>query len=111
MADNFLLDAVRGDPVLAQDGARGLIGGGNGEQEMFAADVPVPEPASVVLGLHDDAASFRCEELEHHCPPTRRPYFRWTVCLVTPSRSAMSCQDHPRFRADSTWRISSRSVS
>src|SRR5262249_30529861 len=51
------------------------------------------------------------EALEHHRLPARRPYLRWTVCLVTPRRPAISCQDQPSSRARWTCRSSSRSAS
>ena len=60
--------------------------------------------------IFDDGASIRGEAFEHHRPPIRRPYLRCTVCLVTPSRSAMSCQDQPSSRALWTCRVSSRSA-
>src|SRR6202023_2387299 len=108
--DDLRLDTFGSQALLAQDDARRLVGGGHGEQEMFATDVAVPEPAGVLLGLDDHGAGAIGEALEHHRLPIRRPYFRCTVCLLTPSRLAMSCQDHPSFRAFSIWRNSSRSV-
>src|SRR5262249_58423240 len=62
-------------------------------------------------GLVDDGAGGIGEALEHHRLPVRRPYLRCTVCLVTPSRLAMSCQDQPSSRACWTWSSSSRSAS
>src|SRR5207248_9297797 len=67
------------------------------------------EPAGILLGLDDDVASGVGEALEHHRLPVRRPYLRWTVCLVTPRRLAMSCQDQPSSRA--CWTCSSSSSS
>src|SRR6478672_5373582 len=90
-ADDVRLDVFRGDAPLTQDGAGGLAGGGHGEQEMFAADIAVTETSGVFLGVDDNGAGVLGEALEHHRRPTRRPYLRCTVCLVTPSRSAMSC--------------------
>src|SRR6266516_7816567 len=78
---------------------------------MLAADVVVPEPTGMLLGLDHRAAGVVGEALEHHRLPTRRAYLRCTVCLVTPSRPAISCQDHPSARAFSTWSISSRAMS
>src|SRR5262250_3671414 len=78
---------------------------------MLAANVVVPKPAGVLLGLDDDVASGLGETLEHHRLPVRRPYLRCTVCLVTPRRLAMSCQDQPSSRARWTWSSSSRSAS
>src|SRR5262249_59796799 len=92
-------------------GGRWFAGGGGREQEMLAADIAVPKPAGMLLGLGHHSASLTGEALEHHRLPTRRPYLRCTVCLVTPSRLAISCQDHPSARAFSTWRSSSRSIS
>ena len=53
-ADDLGLHALRGDTVVAQDGGRRFAGGGGGEQEMLAADMAVPQPAGVLLGLNHD---------------------------------------------------------
>ena len=47
-ANDLRLDAPGRDAVLAQDGAGGLAGGGQGEQEVLAAEVGVPESAGVL---------------------------------------------------------------
>ena len=101
-ADDLGLDCLRGDTMLAQDRAHWFAGGSGREQQMLAADIAVSEPAGMVVGLDHHSARLTGEALEHHRLPTRRPYLRCTVCLVTPSRLAMSCQDHPSARAFST---------
>src|SRR5438270_6388601 len=68
----------------------------------------MPEAAGLGLSPDDDVAGGGGEALEHH---RLRPYLRWTVCLVTPRRLAMSCQDQPSSRACWTWSSSSRSAS
>jgi hypothetical protein len=45
---NLLLNALRCDAALAQEGARWLAGRDQGEQEMLAADVTVPEPGGML---------------------------------------------------------------
>src|SRR6185437_7552294 len=109
-AQYFRLDALRRDALVAQDRAGRLGGRGRGQQQVLAADVVVPEPAGIGLGLDDDVAGGAGEALEHHRLP-RRPYLRYTVCLVTPRRPAMSCQDQPSSRACWTCSSSSRSAS
>src|SRR6202034_1545339 len=108
--DDLLLNALRCDAALAQEGARWLAGRDQSEQEMLAADVTVPEPAGMLQGEGQGGEGLGGAGL-HQRLPVRLPCLRCTVCLVTPSRVAMSCQDHPSARAFSTWRISSRSVS
>src|SRR6266571_7703186 len=110
-AQYFRLDAFRRDTLVAQDRAGRFAGRGRGKQQVLAADVVMPEPAGIFLGLDDGVASGVGEALEHYRPPVRRPYLRWTVCLVTPRRLAMSCQDQPSSRARWTWSSSSRSAS
>ena len=78
---------------------------------MLAADVAAGEPACVPQGAGEKGAGVPDQVPGHYRLPIRLPCLRCTVCLVTPSRPAMSCQDHPSFRAFSTWTISSRSVS
>ncbi len=57
--------------------------------------------------LHDVTGRLG-EPLEHVPPlPQRRPCFLCTACLLTPSTSAISCQDQPWARARRTW-VSSR---
>ncbi|GLY71089.1 hypothetical protein Atai01_77080 [Amycolatopsis taiwanensis] len=68
MADDFLLDVFWRDPLLAQDSASGRAGGGHGEQEMFAADIAVPETAGVLFGKDYNGAGVHSEALEHHRP-------------------------------------------
>src|SRR5690349_14903308 len=97
--------------MVVQDRAGRLGGRGRGQQQVLAADVVVPEPTGLGLGLDDDVAGGIGEALEHHRLPVRRPYLRCTVCLVTPRRPAMSCQDQPSSRACWTWSSSSRSAS
>jgi hypothetical protein len=45
---NLLLNALRCDAALAQEGSRSLAGRDQSEQEMLAADVTVPEPAGML---------------------------------------------------------------
>src|SRR5438270_9877056 len=97
--------------MLAKYGGRRLVGGDQRQEQMLTADEAVAELARLRLGQDDDLAGAIGEALEHHRLPIRRPCLRCTVCLVTPRRLAMSCQDQPSSRAFSTWRISSRSVS
>src|SRR5262249_2443785 len=107
----FRLDAFGRDALVTQGCAGRLAGRGRGQQQVLAADVVVPEPTGVGLGLGDDLAGGVGEALEHHRLPVRRPYLRCTVCLVTPRQVAMSCQDQPSSRARWTCRSSSRSAS
>ena len=58
-----------------------------------------PEEAGMMLGVDHGGTGVRRKAFEHHGLQRRRPYLRCTVCLVTPSRSAISCQDQPRSRA------------
>src|SRR5262249_6777678 len=88
-----------------------LAGRGGGQQQVLAADVVMPEPAGVLLRLDHDVASGVGEALEHHRLPVRRTYLRCTVCLVTPRRLAISCQDQPSSLACWTWSSSSCSAS
>ena len=87
--------------VLASEHARRLGHRYVGGEHILLAAVGTGQPASAVLRAHGvmpelvEGTSFGGEALEHHRLPSRRPYLRWTVCLVTPSRSAMSCQDQP----------------
>src|ERR1700761_8618713 len=105
------LGPLRGEPEVAEQGAdRVVLAGDHPQQQVLGADVVVVEAPGVVLGLHDDLAGRSGEALEHHRLPIRRPYLRCTVCLVTPSRLAMSCHDQPSSRAFSTWSTSRRSV-
>src|SRR6266571_4130555 len=60
----------RGDTMLAQGTARRLAHGGGCEQEMLAADIAVPEPAGLLLGLNHDFAGVIGESLEHQRLPT-----------------------------------------
>ena len=50
MTDDLLLNALRCDAALGQEGARWLAGRDQSEQEMLAADVTVPEPAGMLQG-------------------------------------------------------------
>jgi hypothetical protein len=47
--------------MAAQDGAGRLVRGGQGEQEMLAAEVPGPEPDGVLVGADRDGAGVRCQ--------------------------------------------------
>ncbi len=53
---------------------------------MLTADITVPQPAGVLLGLSHDGTGAGGEALEHQRLPTRRPYVRRTVGPVTPGR-------------------------
>ena len=108
--DQFL-HTIGSQPVCAQYLPSGLVAGYGGQQQMFAAHVVVAQAAGVQLGVHDDPAGLAVKVLAHHARPIRLPYLRCTVCLVTPSRSAICCQDQPSRRALSTCTISSRSAS
>jgi hypothetical protein len=88
-ADDLGLHAFRGDAPLAQGGARRFAGGSGGEQEMLTADIAVPQPAGVFLGLHHDGTGAGGEALEHQRLPVRRACVRRTVCPVTPGRPAI----------------------
>src|SRR6266702_4747548 len=110
-AEYLRLDPLRADALVAQDGTRRRTSRGRRQQQVLTADKAVLEPAGIGLGLDDDVAGILGEALEHHRLPIRRPYLRWMVCLVTPRRLAMSCQDQPSSRAFSTWSSSSRSAS
>jgi hypothetical protein len=89
----FLLDALGRDAAPAQDGTSRLVRGGQGEQEMLAAEVTVAKPDGVFVGAHRDRAGVPGQVIAHHRRPIRLACLRCTVCLVTPSRVAMSCQD------------------
>ena len=52
--DDLLLNVLRCDAALTQEGARWLAGRDQGEQEMPAADVTVPEPAGMFQGEGQD---------------------------------------------------------
>jgi hypothetical protein len=61
---DFCLDPPGGDAVLAQDDASqatvaGRLVGGQGGQEVLAAEVGVPEPDGVLVGLFRDGAGVR----------------------------------------------------
>ena len=51
---DLLLNALRCDATLGQEGARWLAGRDQSEQEMLAADVTVPEPAGMPQGEGQD---------------------------------------------------------
>src|SRR5688572_2198402 len=86
------------------------------EQHLRRADLRTADRARLVLRPLDRLARSSREPLEHHRslrasslrPP---PCFLWTACLLTPSASAICCQDHPRVRALSTCSASSDSSS
>jgi hypothetical protein len=75
--------------VLAQGGAGRLAGGSGGEQEMLTADIAVPQPTGVLLGLNHGGAGAGGEALEHQRLPARRPCARRTACLLAPSVFSM----------------------
>ena len=62
---------------------------------MLTADVAVPEPAGVSLGMDHDGAGIIGEALEHHRLPVRRPCLRCTVCLVTPDARRSAARTTP----------------
>jgi hypothetical protein len=51
---DLLLNALRRNATLGQEGARWLAGRDQSEQEMLAADVTVPEPAGMPQGEGQD---------------------------------------------------------
>src|SRR5215813_2517442 len=51
------------------------------EQEMLTADIAVPQPASVLLGLHHDGTGAGSEALEHQRLPVRRLYARHPTAI------------------------------
>src|ERR1700722_14055265 len=110
-ADELCLDALRCDTPLAQRRTDLTADAGKAVQQVLVADEAVPEAARLLGRASNDLPGVAGELFGHHRLPGRGPCLRCTVCLVTPSRVAVSCHDHPRFRALSTWRISSRSVS
>ena len=57
----------------------------------------MPEPVGMLQGEGHDGQGLGGAGLRHRAP-VRLPCLRCTVCLVTPSRVAMSCQDHPSVR-------------
>ena len=65
---------------------------------MLAAEVATGEPGCVSQGAGDRGKGVQGQVPGHYRLPIRLPCLRCTVCLVTPSRPAMSCQDHPSFR-------------
>src|SRR6185295_16243204 len=103
-------DPLGGDPLAPQHDADLAAGGGEGEQQMLAADPVMAQAERALPGAGHHAAGVTGEPFQHHCLPVRRPCLRCTVCLVTPSLSAISRHDQPCARALSTWRISSCSV-
>lgn len=68
LTDDFRFDVCRRDALLAQHSAGGPPGGSHGEQEMFAADVTVPEAAGMFLSVDHNRPGVRSETLEHHRP-------------------------------------------
>jgi hypothetical protein len=56
---------------------------------MLAADMAVPQPAGVLLGLNHDGTGAGGEALEHQRLPARRPYVPRSVGPVTPGRPAI----------------------
>ena len=88
---------------LHADGQQVLRGGGagldQGEQQMSRVDgARACLPGRLLRVLHH-VPRLAGEPLEHQI---LLPYFLWTACLVTPSASAISCQDQPSARARST---------
>ena len=55
------LDTGRGQAVFAERGAGRVIGGGQREQDVLAAQVAVAEPDGMVEGPHPDRAGVRVE--------------------------------------------------
>jgi len=58
-AGDFRLDPSGRDAVLAQDGPGRLVRGGQGEQEMLAAEVAVPEPEGMLISDDRDGDRVR----------------------------------------------------
>jgi hypothetical protein len=56
---------------------------------MLTADIAVPQPAGVLLGLNHDGTGAGGEALEHQRLPARPPDVRRGVGPVTPSRPAI----------------------
>src|SRR5215472_5156500 len=106
----FPPDPIGRDPPVPQDRADLAAGGGEGEQQVLAADPVMAQSERALPGARHHAAGVTGEPFQHHRLPVRPPCLRCTVCLVTPSRSAISFHDQPSARALSTWRISSCSV-
>jgi len=44
--------------VVAQDRAGRFVGRGRGQQQVLAADVVMPEPTGIFLGLDDEVGSW-----------------------------------------------------
>ena len=99
-AHGILGDAVVGEQVA---GAAALLG--QGEEEVDRAHLVGVEASCTGRWLRDDdGAGVAREAFEHGY---LRACLRWTVCLVTPSASAMSCHDQPLARALRTCSASS----
>lgn len=102
--------AARGDQidpdVLESHCAGSIALAKQSEEQVFGADVAVPQVPGFVLRKHDDLSSRVGEALEHRYRPrlvNRRPACFWcTACLLTRSSEAISCHDHPTLRALST---------
>jgi hypothetical protein len=57
---------------------------------MLTADMAVPKPAGVLLGLDHDGTGAAGEALEHQRLPVRRRYLRRTSCPPALGRPAIS---------------------
>src|SRR6266511_938390 len=77
---------------------------------MLGPEPRMSQPGGFLLGEDHGLPGLRGEPREHHEPPRprsrRRVYFLWTLCLLTPRCSAISCQLHPWALALPTCRAS-----